>query len=165
MANRKKINWIGVLRGMYLSNVLQNIYHETVSLLFSLNLKQDLTFGVLLVIYIHFLYVWLAHIIFMLGAIYGWRSESCSQVRKMSDNGGYEDVANMTLQYREGAWQRQKAIFNNADNEECSPPFTMTKHHILPACHTAYPNKVEDAQVEIISASQRFKYCNRLQKV
>ena len=34
--------------------------------MFSLHLKQDLTFGVLLVMYIHFWHVWFAHIVCML---------------------------------------------------------------------------------------------------
>jgi len=35
--------------------------------LFSLNLKQDLAVGILLVLYIHCLYLWLAHFSDMLG--------------------------------------------------------------------------------------------------
>jgi len=37
--------------------------------LFSLNLKQDLVVGILLVLYIHFPRVWLAHIVDMLEMI------------------------------------------------------------------------------------------------
>jgi len=39
------------------SNVLQDIYHEAYNQLFSLNSKQDLDVGVLLVIYIFTFYM------------------------------------------------------------------------------------------------------------
>ena len=53
------------------SNILRNTKHEADSHLFSLHANQDLPFGVLLVIYINFLHVWLAHIVHMLGVISG----------------------------------------------------------------------------------------------
>jgi len=45
---------------------LRNIQLKADNRLFSLNLKQDLAVGVLLVIYIHFLHVWPTHIVDML---------------------------------------------------------------------------------------------------
>jgi len=47
------------------SNVLQDIYHEANSQLFLVNLKQDIPIGVLPVMYIHFLYVWLSHVVYV----------------------------------------------------------------------------------------------------
>jgi len=79
--------------------------------LFSLNLKHDLAVGVLLVIYIHFLHVWLKHIVDMLRFIEE-SQENTETMRRLAAHGRF-------------------SLLHKANINETQAPKQRTNHHCI----------------------------------